>query len=175
MLPRFRCALPQSHAQNFSATHYQPEPDQYPQAPTIYMAAYEVYAQQLSKLKHGLPLWEPEPIWQDGEVRIGDVGYVRRGRFARLFNTCDDLGSLSNHINGVPRHHTPLPLSTPEIHRNPHYHEVGPLYTASVEPPMEAGSIRNGMRVTSLESPTDIGSSIYESVSLIAFRMEGIS
>jgi len=49
-------------------------------------AASEVYAQQLFKLALGYPLWEPEPKERQGEVLIGDVGYLGQGGFYRLFN-----------------------------------------------------------------------------------------
>lgn len=97
------------------------------------MAADETYAQQLSKLKHGLPLWEPEPAWQDGEVKIGDVGYIRRGRFARLFNAVVPLGDASNALHGVPDGHSPISLTSADVHQNPRYHPVGAMDTASVE------------------------------------------
>lgn len=44
-----------------------------------------VYAEQLRDLRCGEPLWQPEPP-NDGEVEIGDVGYINDGRFTRLFN-----------------------------------------------------------------------------------------
>lgn len=44
-----------------------------------------VYAEQLRSLRCGEPLWQPEPP-DDGEVAIGDVGFIDDGRFARLFN-----------------------------------------------------------------------------------------
>lgn len=97
------------------------------------MAAHEIYAQQMSKLMHGLPLWEPEPPWQTGEVQIGDVGYVRNGHFRRLFNAAVPLGHESNALLGVPEGHEPLELSAADIHRNERYHPIGALHTASVE------------------------------------------
>ncbi|KAI0340054.1 hypothetical protein BDW22DRAFT_434720 [Trametopsis cervina] len=48
-------------------------------------SAAEIYALELSSRGHGLPLWIPEPT-ESGEVLIGDVGYVWRGAFYRLFN-----------------------------------------------------------------------------------------
>lgn len=47
--------------------------------------AAQVYADQLRSLRHGEPLWQPEPS-KRGEVRIGDVGFVNDGRFHLLFN-----------------------------------------------------------------------------------------
>lgn len=48
-------------------------------------SAPEVYAKELAHHKLGYPLWVPEPE-KSGEVLIGDVGFVREGRFRRLFN-----------------------------------------------------------------------------------------
>ncbi|EKM50231.1 uncharacterized protein PHACADRAFT_153708 [Phanerochaete carnosa HHB-10118-sp] len=49
----------------------------------------EVYASELKKtVQEGEALWFPEPS-QDGEVQIGDVGYIHEGAFMRLFNAID--------------------------------------------------------------------------------------
>jgi hypothetical protein len=48
-----------------------------------------VYREQLSARTYGFALWEPEPCnlsGCDGKVSIGDVGFVRQGRFMRMFN-----------------------------------------------------------------------------------------
>ncbi|KZT00234.1 uncharacterized protein LAESUDRAFT_560651 [Laetiporus sulphureus 93-53] len=60
-----------------------------------------VYARELGKRGQGYPLWVPEP--QDvGEVEIGDVGYIRRGGFYRLFRATEDGTDDSNRTHGVP-------------------------------------------------------------------------
>ncbi|OBZ74764.1 hypothetical protein A0H81_05695 [Grifola frondosa] len=64
-------------------------------------AAWDVYAEQLFFLKHGLPLWAPEPT-NAGEVLIGDVGYVYNGGFYRLFNTQRSADDGANQLFGVP-------------------------------------------------------------------------
>lgn len=51
-----------------------------------------VYAEQLRNVRHGEPLWQPEPS-DRGEVQIGDVGYIEDGRFQRLFNAVDGSSS----------------------------------------------------------------------------------
>ncbi|GJE94299.1 WD40 repeat domain-containing protein [Phanerochaete sordida] len=48
-------------------------------------AAYHIYPSCLSGRGYGYPLWHPEPH-QTGEPQIGDVGYLREGKFVRLFN-----------------------------------------------------------------------------------------
>ena len=48
---------------------------------------WNVYREQLSPLHHGYALWEPEPVkGLYDKVSIGDVGYVDRGFFHRMFN-----------------------------------------------------------------------------------------
>ena len=94
------------------------------------MAAYSIYAQQLSELKHGLPLWDH--AWQDGEVRIGDVGHVREDDLCRLFSAVVPLGHGSSRLLGVPNGHNRLMLNQTEIRRHNTYHPAGPLHTASL-------------------------------------------
>ena len=45
-----------------------------------------VYREQLSSLYHGLALWKPNPAGMYDHVSIGDVGYISRGAFIRMFN-----------------------------------------------------------------------------------------
>ncbi|EMD38733.1 hypothetical protein CERSUDRAFT_92769 [Gelatoporia subvermispora B] len=54
-----------------------------------------IYVRHLSLLGHGRPLWDPEPT-NHGEVHIGDVGYVFRGAFIRLFNAMKDADEPEN-------------------------------------------------------------------------------
>lgn len=55
---------------------------------------------------------EPSPIYSYTRVRIGDVGYIRRGRFHLLFSAGIPLGSRTRGID-VP--HTFEPLSVDPI------------------------------------------------------------
>lgn len=50
----------------------------------------DIYVRRLFKLGLGYPLWQAEAS-QD-EVEIGDVGYLRQGRFYRLFNATKGWG-----------------------------------------------------------------------------------
>ncbi|KAI0707101.1 hypothetical protein C8Q76DRAFT_800461 [Earliella scabrosa] len=52
--------------------------------PTAY---YDVYAKELSRYKHGHPLWWPDPDPDYGPVNLGDVGILQCGTFRVLFNT----------------------------------------------------------------------------------------
>lgn len=78
-------------------------------------SAAEIYAAELSSRGHGLPLWVPEPT-EAGEVLIGDVGYIRRGAFYRLFNVALQASHAVNR-NSVPEGFTPLMYSSRAHHR----------------------------------------------------------
>ena len=71
---------------------------------------YSTFREQLA-IAHpalGYALWEPDP----GEyppVAIGDVGYIREGRFRRLFNALLPRNHPSH--QDVPDHHEPLHLN----------------------------------------------------------------
>ena len=59
-----------------------------------------VYAEELYNYSHGIPLWTPHS--PDGEVCIGDVGYIDdEGCFCRLFNVTVDQDHPRNKF-GVP-------------------------------------------------------------------------
>ena len=77
--------------------------------------AADIYAAELSSRGHGLPLWIPEPTEQ-GEVLIGDVGYVRRGAFYRLFNVTRPADDPINE-GGVPDGFEVLNFSRRSHHR----------------------------------------------------------
>jgi hypothetical protein len=64
-------------------------------------AHYDTYRDQLASLYHGHALWEPDPARLYDRVRVGDVGYVKRGHFFRMFNVllpADDTAQ----VYGVP-------------------------------------------------------------------------
>ena len=56
----------------------------------------------------GYALWEPDPGGLYPPVAIGDVGYIREGKFHRLFNALLP-GDHPSHQN-VPDDHEPLRL-----------------------------------------------------------------
>ncbi|KAI0791010.1 hypothetical protein C8Q75DRAFT_732627 [Abortiporus biennis] len=68
--------------------------------------ASDVYAEQLSFLKYGHPLWRPEPMEVDG-VMLGDLGHIIDGRFRRLFSCTREKSHKLNEL-GVPRDFTQL-------------------------------------------------------------------
>lgn len=54
-----------------------------------------IYAEQLNKLCCGHPLWDPA-IDARGEIQLGDVGFILRGHFQRLFNITVSSGHPTN-------------------------------------------------------------------------------
>ncbi len=49
--------------------------------PSLDQETYDLYSDQLKSLKLGHAIYEPEPNEGEGEVQIGDVGYIKYGRF----------------------------------------------------------------------------------------------
>ena len=79
------------------------------------MAHYDIFREQLA-IKYpayGVALWEPSPGKLYSPVEIGDVGYVRGGKFHRLFNALLPADHSSQKF-GVPEYHEPLTLSPSE-------------------------------------------------------------
>ena len=73
------------------------------------MADYDIFREQLAIKypSYGYALWEPSPTNPNRPVQIGDVGFVREGRFHRLFSALLPANDPSQEI-GVPEHHKPL-------------------------------------------------------------------
>jgi hypothetical protein len=74
------------------------------------MAHYNIFREQLSIRypEFGHALWEPSPRRSDSPVQIGDVGFIRRGKFHRLFNALLSADDPSHEELGVPEYHEPL-------------------------------------------------------------------
>ena len=60
------------------------------------VAEWDIFAQELSHLGHGHPLWYPEPCPDSGEIRLGDFGYLREGSFYFLFNAMQSADDTVN-------------------------------------------------------------------------------
>ena len=91
-----------------------------------------IYAEQLRMHGHGEPLWQPEPRPEDGEVLIGDVGFIEDGRFYRLFNARFPADHPIN-VDGVPDGFVPLEYNERALlQRNENYLGPTPLYSKSV-------------------------------------------
>ena len=73
------------------------------------MSHYDTFRGQLAIKypSYGHALWEPSPSELYGPVEVGDVGFIREGRFYRLFNALLSADHPS-HMSGVPEHHEPL-------------------------------------------------------------------
>ena len=78
------------------------------------MADYDIFREQLAIRypSYGHALWDPgdpgpSPISRDRSVQVGDVGFVREGKFCRLFSALLPEGDPS-HVLGVPESHEPL-------------------------------------------------------------------
>ena len=69
---------------------------------------YDTYREELAKAHPGFgyALWNPSPGEQDPpQPGVGDVGFIRGGRFHRLFNA---LLPESQKCFGTPEYHEPL-------------------------------------------------------------------
>ncbi len=81
--------------------------------PVTTFPAHETYAKNLWPLGHGHALWCPEPSLLFGEVRLGDVGYLRDGHFLFIFNAMRNAADPVNQ-RGVPEDFEPfVPPDTP--------------------------------------------------------------
>ncbi len=60
----------------------------------------------------GYALWEPDPGERYPAVEVGDVGFIRQGKFHRLFNALLPANHASHTTRAgapeVPEHHEPL-------------------------------------------------------------------
>lgn len=73
------------------------------------MAHYDTFREQLAIKypEYGHALWEPSPKRPDRPVEVGDVGFIRRGKFYRLFDALLSADDPSQDY-GVPEYHEPL-------------------------------------------------------------------
>ena len=101
------------------------------------MAHYKIFLEQLFPT-HGLVLWDPGPISPDRPVEVGDVGFVRRGKFCPLFNALLPADDPSHAVFGVPENYEPIvPKVSDHIQRDflpdGHYRSDGIGVTVAVE------------------------------------------
>lgn len=79
------------------------------------MAHFDTFREQLAIAfpAFGHALWEPNP-GSNPAVEVGDVGFIRNGKFHRLFNAllpADDPSHTNSNFNfGVPAYHEQLQL-----------------------------------------------------------------
>jgi hypothetical protein len=77
------------------------------------MAHHNIFREELATAypTYGLALWEPDPGGQYDAVEVGDVGFVRRGYFQRLFNVLHPRDHPSHrNPSFVPQDHEQLEL-----------------------------------------------------------------
>lgn len=81
------------------------------------MAHYDIYHDQLAttNFAYGHALWNPDPGAGHGPVTIGDVGYVREGRFNRLFNALVPAHDESHCGIPLPELFEPLVHNVPKF------------------------------------------------------------
>ena len=107
------------------------------------MADYDIFRERLA-IKYplyGHALWEPGPRNPDRPVQIGDVGFVRRGKFYRLFNALLSADDPS-HVFGVPEYHEPLVptvLDHPDVRSLARGNYCSPGVTMEPDPGYHAG------------------------------------
>jgi hypothetical protein len=73
---------------------------------------YDIFRDELA-LKypaHGHALWDPSREGLYSAVQVGDVGFIRRGKFIRLFNILLPRDHPSHENFGVPEYYEPLKL-----------------------------------------------------------------
>jgi hypothetical protein len=73
---------------------------------------YDIFRDELA-LKYpayGHALWVPSPGGLYLSVQVGDVGFIREGKFIRLFNVLLPRDHPSHENFGVPEYHDPLQL-----------------------------------------------------------------
>ncbi len=75
---------------------------------------FDIYQEQLSSQYLGLALWDPNPVqglFNDpgpGHVAIGDVGYLDKGAFIRIFNVKLSRDHPSNKFIEIPAEYWPI-------------------------------------------------------------------
>ncbi len=76
------------------------------------MAHYDIFRHHLAMEypAYGHALWEPSTGYSYPAVEVGDVGFIREGRFHRLFNILLPAEDPSHENYGVPGYHEQLTL-----------------------------------------------------------------
>lgn len=88
------------------------------------MAHFDIFRQELAFKypAYGHALWEPSPSKHHPvAVEVGDVGFIRDGKFHRLFNALLPENHPTHQNFGVPENHEPLQLNMKE------HIDTGPL------------------------------------------------
>lgn len=94
-------------------------------------AHFDVYNEELLARRYGHALWYPEP-YQSRVTHIGDVGFIREGRFHALFNTMHFADMSGNPVD-MPEGFVPLLPGDARSHRVSHFLPAGPVVSESVQ------------------------------------------
>ena len=80
------------------------------------MAHYDTFRDQIAIAHpaYGYALWESNPGEQYPPVAVGDVGFIREGKFRRMFNALLPENHESHQRFGVPHDHEPLQPAVPD-------------------------------------------------------------
>jgi hypothetical protein len=80
---------------------------------------YDIFREELgiSYPAFGHALWDPSPGDLYPPVEVGDVGFIREGKFNRLFNILLPANHHTHQNFGVPEHHQSLELQIRHIDR----------------------------------------------------------
>jgi hypothetical protein len=87
---------------------------------------------------YGHALWEPGPGGLYISVEVGDVGFIRGGKFQRLFNVLLPRNHAHHQNFGVPEYHKPLKL---KMQHHIHTSTLSPNDFCSREVTVESGGI----------------------------------
>ncbi|KAH9025502.1 hypothetical protein EDB85DRAFT_2149706 [Lactarius pseudohatsudake] len=113
------------------------------------MAHYDIFRHQLliTAPAYGYALWNPDPGNLYPAVEVGDVGYIRKGRFHRLFNVLLPANHPS-HRKGVPEYHEQLDIEDHIINGTLSPHSfcstsvtLGPESDRQADGPKEKGEV----------------------------------
>jgi hypothetical protein len=91
---------------------------------------------------YGHALWDPSPTKPDRPVEVGDVGFIRWGRFHRLFNALLPADDPSQVPRLVPEGHEPLVPGLPD-HINKGSLNCGHYCSAGVAVELESDHFEN--------------------------------
>lgn len=75
----------------------------------------------LTPLGYGYPLLHPEANPKTGEIRIGDVGFLKDGYFILLFNCLSSKDDPVNKGRRIPEEFIPFIVNADDIEELPNY------------------------------------------------------
>ncbi|CCM01072.1 uncharacterized protein FIBRA_03120 [Fibroporia radiculosa] len=113
--------------------------------------AWNAYARQLLPLGFGHPLFFPEPSRKQGQIELGDVGWIVRGSFRRLLNVTKPATDPVNRFRHLGHPIQTLPIESQRVAYNPAFIQNDMLCNQSVTHPIRWRSLS---RATKLNDAT---------------------